>query len=374
MDGVLADFDHGYRELSGQDPKDTFIPNPKDDPVLSRMIGTDFFARLPKYKTADRLVQMVVDRFGSYSICSSPLRGDHDNSEHNKKQWIQQHLNPQPASIVITGRKEKYAIRNGVPNILIDDKSSNIAKWTAKGGIGILYYAPRDSLNQVAKVLDQSLNEEKIEFDPADPEHEEQFLRPKEFRKQGAYSYVTHHPSHDPHMVQKTDRTALPPEQNPFYQYARAIATAEKRNTNPYLPRVRVVDAEETDWGGVVFTYECERLHDFTEVEHQLGEDVVVNIGRKMFNDYDTLSRNYIRDHRGDNLNAWEVLAGILHFMQVGHKWNWVKDPLFKQALDILKEIDEQTGNFFQWDWKADNLMIRFTSKGPQLVLTDPLS
>lgn len=224
--------------------------------------------------------------------------------------------------------------------------------------------------------IQELLKEEKeiIGFEPADPEHEEQFLKPKTFHKQGAYSYVTHHPSHDPHMVQKTDRTALPPEQNPFYQYARAIATAEKRNTNPYLPRVRVVDAEETDWGGVVFTYECERLHDFTEVEHQLGEDVVVNIGRKMFNDYDTLSRNYIRNHRADHLNAWEVLAGILHFMQVGHKWNWVKDPLFKQALDILKEIDEQTGNFFQWDWKADNLMIRFTSKGPQLVLTDPLS
>lgn len=225
--------------------------------------------------------------------------------------------------------------------------------------------------------IQELLTEEEKEiigFEPADPEYEKEFLRPKEFYKQGAYSYTTHHPSHDPHMVKKTDRTALPPEQNPFYQYARVIATAEKRNTNPYLPRVRVVDAEETEWGGVIFTYECERLHDYEDVQYELGEDVVLHIGRKMFNDYDTLSKNYIRDHRGDNLNAWEVLAGILHLMQVGHKSNWVKDPLFKQALDILHEIDEQTGNFFQWDWKADNLMIRFTSKGPQLVLTDPLS
>ena len=102
---------------------------------------------------------MIVDLFGSYSICSSPLRGDHDNSEHNKRLWIQQHLNPQPENIVITGRKEKYATHNGIPNILIDDNPSNIAKWNAKGGIGILYYAPRDSLDQVSKALNQILKE-----------------------------------------------------------------------------------------------------------------------------------------------------------------------------------------------------------------------
>jgi len=379
MDGVLADFEHGYREISGQEQGDTFIPNPKDDPTLHKMIGTDFFARLPKYKTADQLVNMVVKLFGSYSICSSPLRGDYENSEHNKTLWIQEHLNPQPARIVITSRKEKYAKTNGVPNILIDDKEKNIQNWIAKGGQGILYYAPRDSLNEVAKILNQviSLDETKtkIKFDPEDPEHEEQFLKPEEFHKQGAYSYVTHHPSHDPHMVKKKDHFFMPPDRNPFYQYARTIATAEKRNSNPYLPRVRVVNAEKDPREDrVIFTYECERLHDYNDVKFDLGEDVVLNIGRKMLHNYDALSQNYDRGHMSLNLNAWEVLAGILNFMEAGKKWNWIKDPLFRQAIDILQEIDEQTGNFFNWDWKADNLMIRLTSKGPQLVLTDPLS
>ena len=41
------------------------------------MVGTDFFARLPKFPTADSLVNIVVKTFGRYHICSSPLRGDY---------------------------------------------------------------------------------------------------------------------------------------------------------------------------------------------------------------------------------------------------------------------------------------------------------
>jgi hypothetical protein len=118
------------------------------------MVGTDFFARLPKFPTADGLVQMALSYTPSYNICSSPLRGDHKNSEHYKRIWIKQHLRPQPAEIVITGQKERYALNaDGSPNILIDDRGSNIANWRAKGGIGIKYQADEDSLDIVAKGL-----------------------------------------------------------------------------------------------------------------------------------------------------------------------------------------------------------------------------
>jgi hypothetical protein len=82
------------------------------------------------------------------------LRGDHKNSEHYKRVWIQKHLSPQPAEIIITGQKERHAVNpDGSPNILIDDRGSNIANWRAKGGIGIKYQADEDSLDVVAKGL-----------------------------------------------------------------------------------------------------------------------------------------------------------------------------------------------------------------------------
>ena len=155
MDGVLADFFTEYAKLAGiKSGNYRDIPPAKADPTLDKMIGTDFFARLPKFKTADSLVQMVLSYVPKYNICSSPLRGDHKNSEHYKRIWIQKHLSPQPAEIIITGQKERHAVNpDGSPNILIDDRGTNIVAWRARGGIGIKYQADEDSLDTVARGL-----------------------------------------------------------------------------------------------------------------------------------------------------------------------------------------------------------------------------
>lgn len=155
MDGVLADFFAEYAKLAGiKSGNYRDIPPAKADPTLDKMIGTDFFARLPKFPTADNLVKMVLHYAPSYNICSSPLRGDHKNSEHYKRVWIKQHLSPQPKDIVITGQKERWAVNpDGSPNILIDDRGTNIVAWRARGGIGIKYQADENSLDVVAKGL-----------------------------------------------------------------------------------------------------------------------------------------------------------------------------------------------------------------------------
>ena len=155
MDGVLADFFAEYAKLAGVATGNyRDIPPAKADPTLDKMIGTDFFLRLPKFPTADNLVKLVLSYGKVYNICSSPLRGDHKNSEHWKREWIKKNLNPQPSEIIITGQKERHAVNaDGSPNILIDDRGSNIANWRAKGGIGIKYQADEDSLDIVAKGL-----------------------------------------------------------------------------------------------------------------------------------------------------------------------------------------------------------------------------
>jgi hypothetical protein len=155
MDGVLADFFAEYAKLAGVTSGNyRDIPPAKADPTLDKMIGTDFFMRLPKFPTADNLVKLVLRYVKSYGICSSPLRGDFKNSEHWKREWIKKNLNPQPAEIIITGQKERHAVNpDGSPNILIDDRGTNIVAWRARGGIGIKYQADEDSLDVVAKGL-----------------------------------------------------------------------------------------------------------------------------------------------------------------------------------------------------------------------------
>ncbi len=159
MDGVLADFFGGVEKMYGVEHwKELTNDKTKDlkKEVIDRITGTDFFATLPKFSTADALIDMV-QKFtgGKFSINTSPLRGDHENSGKYKKLWIQNNIE-QPDEIIVTGRKESYATdkASGTPNILIDDRPVNIQKWQAAGGYGILYQANRDPLSKVQEALD----------------------------------------------------------------------------------------------------------------------------------------------------------------------------------------------------------------------------
>lgn len=151
MDGVLADFFTEYAKLAGiKSGNYRDIPPAKTDPTLQKMVGTDFFARLPKFPTADKLIDIVMNVAGGYNICSSPLRGDHEGSAKYKKIWIDEHLNQLPNNIFIVANKAQYAKNpSGMPNVLIDDRGSNISAWEAAGGIGIKYQADEDSLQVI---------------------------------------------------------------------------------------------------------------------------------------------------------------------------------------------------------------------------------
>jgi 5'(3')-deoxyribonucleotidase len=159
MDGVLADFFGGVEKMYGVEHwKQLTSDKTKDlkQEVINRITGTDFFATLPKFDSADELISMVKEfTGGNFSINTSPLRGDHENSAKYKKLWISNNIQ-QPDNIIVTGRKETYAKdkASGTPNILIDDRPVNIQRWQGAGGYGILYQANRDSLTKVQKGLE----------------------------------------------------------------------------------------------------------------------------------------------------------------------------------------------------------------------------
>ena len=159
MDGVLADFFGGVEKMYGVDHWKQLTNDKTKDlkkEVIDRITGTDFFATLPKFQSADALIDMV-KKFtgGKFSINTSPLRGDNENSGKYKKVWISNNIDT-PDEIIVTGRKESYAKDKGTgtPNILIDDRPVNIQRWQDAGGYGILYQANRDSLDKVQKGLD----------------------------------------------------------------------------------------------------------------------------------------------------------------------------------------------------------------------------
>jgi len=152
MDGVLVDFFNAFAKLANVKHWKQMDPQRLQD-VLNKIVGSDYFAKLPKTNTCDSIIEMVVDFAGSYSILSSPLRGDIANSTKHKRAWVMDNLSPQPTTTIIVRDKSQYALINGVQNILIDDRANNIHKWKEAGGYGIKYQANENDLSVISGAL-----------------------------------------------------------------------------------------------------------------------------------------------------------------------------------------------------------------------------
>jgi len=237
MDGVLCDFFEEYARLAGnpQDGSGRYnyrnIPAAKTDPTLNKMIGTDFFARLPKFPTTDTLVNMVVKLFGHYNICSSPLRGDHENSAYQKNVWLKQNLQVQPKEVIITPRKDKHAVQpDGTPNVLIDDRGSNISAWEAAGGVGIKYQADEDDLSTVVQGLKRAM-EIIAGTRKLDPQKLKSIDR----------SLPVATPDEKPEQLKEQDRSLKESEIKQFIQYV-----YDKLHMDAPLPRIKLQSTKES--------------------------------------------------------------------------------------------------------------------------------
>jgi len=145
MDGVLADFFKGLEQFYNVRHWKQIQDKEKS---IQALAGTDFFNTLDVFETSQELVDFAKST-GDWGICSSPLRGDRDNSAYWKRVWLtEKQFLPEVNKLIFTGQKENFAVDkiDGTPNILVDDKPSNIKRWNEAGGIGIRYQANEDDL------------------------------------------------------------------------------------------------------------------------------------------------------------------------------------------------------------------------------------
>ena len=150
MDGVIADFFGAIEKKFGIDHwKDL------EDPLLAikGFKNTDWFNTLELFPTSKKLVKACRDIAGrDYGICSSPILDDEMNTGYWKRTWLTRHgFLPEIPNLIFTKEKHKFANENisGEPNILVDDKPSNIREWNAAGGIGLLYQANENDVDDL---------------------------------------------------------------------------------------------------------------------------------------------------------------------------------------------------------------------------------
>ena len=158
MDGVLADLFNHVGEIHDVEHYNMMSPAQWED-FFKNTDAYHLFRDLPPFSTANRLLRMVKGMAGGYKILSSPLSFDRENSIRGKREWLAKHISVPADEIVFEHEKQKYAVANGVPNILIDDYGVNIKKWRAAGGTGIKYQADENSLEDLAAQLAAALKQ-----------------------------------------------------------------------------------------------------------------------------------------------------------------------------------------------------------------------
>ena len=123
MDGVIADF---YTLLSEWFKVDHWKEIKTREEILERLKGSSFFSEIPVFDNT-YLILDIVDYYskGNWSILSTPLEGDFDNSVKHKNIWLDKVLKQagvEPKSRLYTHEKWRYAEPNSV---LIDDRPQN---------------------------------------------------------------------------------------------------------------------------------------------------------------------------------------------------------------------------------------------------------
>jgi len=142
MDGVLVDFDQGYKDLTGMSTEEANAQGSKFfwDPI--KQAGEDFWVKLKWMYDG----QQLWDYIKQYNpkLLSAPSK--EESSKTGKQIWVDEHLPGVELILKAANQKQQFSGKN---KILIDDRKSNIKQWKNKGGIGILHTSAASTIKQL---------------------------------------------------------------------------------------------------------------------------------------------------------------------------------------------------------------------------------
>ena len=153
MDGVVADFDKRFTDLSGMSPSDYESKNGKNAfwDFIDVKHKLAFWVGIQPMSDAQSLMDYVSKH--NYEMLTAPsIRKE---SLMGKGLWIRNWTNKGlfPSKPKVNYKPAKNKHHFAAPNhILIDDKPSTIDSWNAAGGIGILHTSAGNTINQLKKI------------------------------------------------------------------------------------------------------------------------------------------------------------------------------------------------------------------------------
>ena len=156
MDGVLADFQRGVKELCHME---ALSQNGKrdlkqDDLMWDAIRNTDhFYNRLELMPGAGELFDRLREKYGERcEILTGIPREERGivTAEQDKRDWTCRMLSEE-VKVNAVCRKHKQQFCTGPESVLIDDREKTIREWRELGGTGILFVTAEETMNELKK-------------------------------------------------------------------------------------------------------------------------------------------------------------------------------------------------------------------------------
>jgi hypothetical protein len=143
MDGVLVDFEKGYKDLTGRDA--SYKTNPEEFWAPITKAGAAFWIKLQWMPDGKELWNYI--KGYNPELLSAPSR--EESSKIGKFTWVKRNIPGTKLLLKSAERKQEYATPNA---ILIDDRADNIQRWKDAGGVGIHHTSAENTIKQLQKL------------------------------------------------------------------------------------------------------------------------------------------------------------------------------------------------------------------------------
>ena len=163
MDGVQADFFGAWAKRNNVNHWKA-IQNKEDE--INQLAHSsskevyDFFRDLKPLKGGMQIIAWLKKHNIPFTVLSAPLRGPYaEASKQAKRDWLDEYNPGTSGTAIFTSAKFKYAMKDGVPQVLVDDFGPYLQKWRDAGGIAVKHEdefevpnSAEDTIKQLEKI------------------------------------------------------------------------------------------------------------------------------------------------------------------------------------------------------------------------------
>jgi 5'(3')-deoxyribonucleotidase len=152
MDGVLVDFDKGYKDLTGistlhanEQGKSQFWDNIKNSLEEKGLTEYDYWVNLD-WQPGGQELWNYIKKYTPHILTAPSINPE---SKEAKRDWVQRLDGVKNIYFRKATNKSDFSDKN---RILIDDRQDTIDKWNSVGGIGILHTSTANTIEQLQKL------------------------------------------------------------------------------------------------------------------------------------------------------------------------------------------------------------------------------